>query len=234
MTFILPATLLFLVSVFVSAITTWAGAPTQGHHNRRVLLPHICTTGPNAGQTTQVHLNGTTVVCDNCPNDPNACVIDYQAGQNTTFEAKLTIGVDDQPVPPSPQQTSMTILLEVEKDGQVHFFADSFFGEINSSYSPGYPVFEKDPDLTDGITSLFDSAMDATILQNRFLYVAPASSNVIAEGLRTLFGVTDDTVIPVITDVIESYGFTRTVHTGAADLLGSSLHFKVVIRFVNP
>jgi hypothetical protein len=232
MKFILPSTLFLLVFGFVLVSDTRAGAPTQSYQNREILLPHVCSAGPSAGASCTVQFVGGQIVDAPGSPCPGFCVIDYQAGQNTTFEAKVTVGVDDQPPPAQgTQQTSMTVLVEVEKDGQVHFFADSFFGNLSAQYSPGYPVFEKDPNPLDNISSLFYSAMDATILQNRFLYVAPTSSNVIAQGLRNLFGVTGD---PVITAVIESYGFTRTVHTGTTDLLGSSLHFKAVIRFVNP
>ncbi|MGE0825534.1 MAG: hypothetical protein AB7G75_16980 [Candidatus Binatia bacterium] len=97
----------------------WAGGAGNGVPAVResLLLPHICTDGPNEGLPCTVRWTGGdpfAVVSDNCP---GACVIDYEG---EPFEGDFFVMVDEDVAAPSNPEAVLevpivTALLCVEK-----------------------------------------------------------------------------------------------------------------------
>jgi hypothetical protein len=118
-------------------------------------------------------------------------------------------------------------MLRVVHEGQTHHLLNLYQIPYNAPVPDGYSYF-----ANEDTGSLFGPSFSLSTLTSFFLFDEP--DNLIAQGLRDIFGKTGK---PIISEINEAFGFQRSLHTGKTapniDPLGSVLRFKVKMRFVN-
>ena len=214
-------TALALAALLLPAGTAWTAAPE--HEDREAAFAHVCTGGPNKGQSCTPPAEGQK---NPCPK--SQCEIDYITkpnGEALTITGTLTIIVNENVIdwnnPRSPLDITLTtVLLEVKKGGQSHLLTQTYQNcckiPNGDETMPGW--FELAAESNLGIISLHDKDL------NGFISQQPEST--LAQGLRDLF---QRTGIPIIMETAKEFDLSN--HAG--DLLGSAVRFKVKIRFVN-
>ncbi len=202
---------------------------------REVKLPHVCKGGPNKGQE--------------CPDDamcPNStCKIKFLRGPDTTFEATVTLIVDDDVSKFDGTQevsnvVAATVLLEIREKGETHFLAQTYQNLEGHDFQTLTDALMKGPFLADTGSPLTNSRVTESTLIASLADNAPRSllssflfqegDNEMANAVRDLFGVTGR---PVIVNVPKDISFVkRSDHE--ADGLASLVRLRVQIRFVAP
>lgn len=229
----IPLPSLIVVALLIAANAAYAAAPLP--QRREEKLPHVCKGGPNKGQAC--------VEDTMCPT--STCKLKFLRGPDTTFEAKVTLIVDDDVSKFDGAQkianvVAATVLLEIRERGETHFLAQTYQNLEGQDFQALIDALRQGPFLADTGSPLTNSRMTESTLMASLAdnaarpllgsFLFQEGDNEMANAVRALFGVTGR---PVVADVPRDISFVqRSDHE--ADGLASLVRLRVKIRFIAP
>jgi hypothetical protein len=207
------------------------GSPISG--SREAQLPHVCN-GPGKPQPCTDD--------SQCPS--GLCEIKYVRGPDATFEAEVTLIIDDDVSKFDGSEKisdvkAATVLLEIIDNGETHLLAQTYQNLEGRNFNALVKALTAGPFLADmeSPVSNFRRAAEFRLFESRtddpvpsilddFLFQEGDSE--MADAVRALVGVTGR---PIIADVPEDAALVqRSDHVD--DGLASLVRMKVKIRFV--
>ncbi len=224
---------LAVATLLIAADSAYAASPVS--QLREAQLPHVCKGGSRKG-----------LPCTDDAGCPNSkCEISFLSGPDATFEAEVTLIVDDDVSEfDGTEEVSgviaATVLLEIKDKGETHFLAQTYQNLKGHDFKALTDALRAGPFLAD-TGSPVSNRRAAEFRLNEALTDDPFPSilddflfeegdSEMADAVRALFGVTGR---PVVVDVPKDASFVeRSDHV--ADGLASLVRLKVKVRFVAP
>jgi hypothetical protein len=224
---------LAFATLLVATSSTYASSPVS--QLREEQLPHVCKGGPRKGLACTDETQ--------CPR--GTCEINFLRGPNTTFEAEVTLIVDDNVSKFDGTEEisdiiAATVLLEIKDKGETHLLAQTYQNLEGHDFKSLTDALRAGPFLAD-TGSPVSNRRAAEFRLNEALTDDPFPSilddflfeegdSEMADAVRALFGVTGR---PIVAEVPKRAAFVeRSDHV--ADGLASLVRLKAKIRFVAP